>query len=249
MARQKEVAIRSALGASRVRLLRQLLTESLLLSLVGGGFGLLLAWGGVALFSRAESYSLPQFNTVQLNGTVLAFTFVLAIATGVLFGVFPALQTSRSDMHGELKGGAGSSISPGRRRRFTSNVLVVAEIALSLMLLVSAGLLLKDFARLRSVDIGVRRDGVWTAAVQLPEAHYKTDRQQYDFSQSLSERLRRIGGVEDDRSASQLAEPNQQRQRVEIVGDEQVGPFILQRHERRTECGPIDALMLAGKEF
>jgi len=121
MARQKEVAIRSALGASRVRLLRQLLTESLLLSLVGGGFGLLLAWGGVALFSRAESYSLPQFNTVQLNGTVLAFTLVLAIATSVLFGVFPALQTSRSDMHGELKGGAGSSISsrsrPGSRTR------------------------------------------------------------------------------------------------------------------------------------
>jgi putative ABC transport system permease protein len=196
MARQKEVAIRSALGASRVRLQRQLLTESLLLSLVGGGFGLLVAWGGVALFSSAESYSLPQFNTVQLNGTVLAFTFVLAIATGVLFGVFPALQTSRSDMHGELKGGAGSSISPGRRRRFTSNVLVVAEIALSLMLLVSAGLLLKDFERLRSVDIGVRRDGVWTAAVQLPEAHYKTDRQQYDFSQALSEQLRRIGGVD-----------------------------------------------------
>src|SRR5204863_466189 len=90
----------------------------------------------------------------------------------------------------------GSSISPGRRRRFTSNVLVVAEIALSLILLVSAGLLLKDFARLRNVDIGVRRDGVWTAAVQLPEANYKTERQQYDFSQALLERSRRIGGVD-----------------------------------------------------
>jgi len=196
MARQKEVAIRSALGASRIRLLGQLLTESLLLSLAGGVFGLLLAWGGVALFSSAKSYTLPQFNTVQVNGTLLAFTFVLAIGTGVLFGVFPALQTSRPDLHEELKGGAGSSISPGRRRRFTSNVLVVAEIALSLILLVSAGLLLKDFAHLRSVDIGVRRDGVWTAAVQLPEATYKTDRQQYDFSQALLERSRRIGGVD-----------------------------------------------------
>ena len=196
MARQKEVAIRSALGASRVRLLRQLLTESLLLSLAGGGLGLLLAWGGVALFSSAKSYSLPQFNAVQVNGTVLAFTLALAIVTGVLFGVFPALQTSRPDMHGELKGGAGSSISPGRRRRFTSNALVVAEIALALILLVSAGLLLKDFAHLRSLDIGVRRDGVWTAAVQLPEANYKTDRQQYDFSQALLERSRRIGGVD-----------------------------------------------------
>jgi putative ABC transport system permease protein len=196
MARQKEVAIRSALGASRVRLLRQLLTESLLLSLAGGALGLLLASGGVALFSSAESYKLPQFNIVQVNGTVLAFTFALAILTGMLFGVFPALQTSRPDVHGELKGGAGSSISPGRRRRFTSNVLVVAEMALSLILLVSAGLLLKDFARLRNVDIGVRREGVWTAAVQLPEANYKTDRQQYDFSQRLLERVRRIGGVD-----------------------------------------------------
>jgi putative ABC transport system permease protein len=196
MARQKEVAIRSALGASRVRLLRQLLTESLLLSLAGGALGVLLAWGGVALFSSAKSYTLPQFNTIQVNGTVLGFTFALAIATGLLFGVFPALQMSRPDLHEELKGGAGSSISPGRRRRFTSNVLVVAEIALSLLLLVSAGLLLKDFARLRSLDIGVRRDGIWTAAIQLPEATYKTDRQTYDFAEALLEKARRIGGVD-----------------------------------------------------
>ena len=196
LARQKEVAVRSALGASRVRLVRQLLTESLLLSLVGGALGLLLAWGGVSLFSRAKSYGLPEFNVVQVNGTVLAFTFALAIATGVLFGLFPALQMSRPDLHEELKGGAGSSVSPGRRRRFTSHALVVAEIALSMMLLISAGLLLKDFAALRSLDIGVRREGVWTAAVQLPEASYKTDRQKYDFSEALLERARRIGGVD-----------------------------------------------------
>jgi putative ABC transport system permease protein len=196
MARQKEVAIRSALGASRVRLLRQLLTESLLLSVAGAALGLLLAWGGVTLFSSAKSYSLPQFNTVQVNAAVLGFTFALAIATGALFGVFPALQMSRPDLHEELKGGAGSSISPGRRRRFTSHALVVAEIALSLILLVSAGLLLKDFAGLRGLDIGVRRDGVWTAAVQLPEANYKAGRKKYDFAEALLERSRRIGGVD-----------------------------------------------------
>ena len=196
MARQKEVAIRSALGASRARLLGQLLTESLLLSLAGGAFGLLLAWGIVSLFSNAKSYSLPQFNAVQVNPTVLAFTFALAIVTGLVFGIFPALHMSRPDLHEELKGGAGSSISPGRRRRFTSNVLVVAEIALSLMLLVSAGLLLKDFARMRSLDIGVRRDGVWTAAVMLPQAGYKTGRQKYDFSEALLEQARRIGGAD-----------------------------------------------------
>jgi putative ABC transport system permease protein len=196
MARQKEVAIRSALGASRARLLGQLLTESLVLSLAGGALGLLLAWGIVNLFSNAKSYSLPQFNAVQVNLAVLAFTFALAIATGVLFGIFPALQMSRPDLHEELKGGSGSSVSPGRRRRFTSNALVVAEIALSLMLLVSAGLLLKDFARMRGLDIGVRREGVWTGAVNLPEAGYKTNRQQYDFAGTLLEQAKRIPGVD-----------------------------------------------------
>jgi putative ABC transport system permease protein len=196
MARQKEVAIRSALGASRLRLLRQLLTESLLLSLAGGGAGLLLAWGIVELFSKAKSYSLPQFNAVEVNPAVLGFTFALAIVTGILFGVFPALQMSRPDLHEELKGGAGASISHGRRRRLTSNLLVVGEIALSLMLLVSAGLLLEDFARMRNLDIGVRREGVWTAAVRLPDAAYHTDRQQYDFEQALLEKARRIGGAD-----------------------------------------------------
>ncbi len=196
MARQKEVAIRSALGASRMRLLTQLLTESLLLSLVGGALGLILAWGIVDLFSSAKSYSLPQFNAVEVNPSVLGFTFALAVLTGVLFGVFPALQMSRPDLHDELKGGAGASVSHSKRRRFTSNALVVAEIALSLMLLVSAGLLLEDFARMRSLDIGVRREGVWTAAVRLPEAGYKSDRAQYNFEQSLLEKARRIGGAD-----------------------------------------------------
>ncbi|MEI9974288.1 MAG: ABC transporter permease [Ignavibacteriota bacterium] len=196
MARQKEVAIRSALGASRMRLLAQLLTESLLLSLAGGTLGLILAWGIVNLFSSAKSYTLPRFNSVEVNPAVLGFTFALAIVTGLLFGVFPALQMSRPDLHDELKGGAGASVSHGKRRRFTSNVLVVAEIALSLMLLVSAGLLLEDFARMRNLDIGVRRQGVWTAAVRLPQAGYKTDRAQYNFAQSLLEKARRIGGAD-----------------------------------------------------
>ncbi len=196
MARHREVAIRSALGASRMRLVRQLLTESLLLSLVGGGLGLLLAWGIVQWFSKAKSYSLPTFNAVEVNPVVLGFTFALAIVTGVLFGVFPAWQMSRPDLHEELKGGAGAAISHGRRRRLTSNLLVVAEIALSLVLLVSAGLLLEDFARMRNLDIGVRRQGVWTAAVSLPDSSYKSVRQSHDFAQSLLEQTRRVGGAD-----------------------------------------------------
>ena len=196
MARQKEVAIRSALGASRRRLLSQLLTESLMLSLAGGVAGLGLAWGIVKLFSNAKSYTLPQFNAVEVNPAVLGFTFALAIVTGILFGVYPALQMSRPDLHEELKGGAGASISHGRRRRFTSNVLVVAEIALSLMLLASAGLLLEDFARMRSLDIGVRREGVWTAAVRLPDENYKGVVKMHAFGDTLLALAGRIAGAD-----------------------------------------------------
>jgi len=196
VARQKEMAVRSALGASRLRLLRQLITESVLLSVAGGGLGLLLGWGLIAVLPTIGSFPLPGFNPVQLNGTVLAFTFALAVGTGVLFGLAPALQISRPDLHEELKGGSGSSVSPGRRKRVLTNALVAGEIALSTLLLISAGLLLKDFARLRTVDIGVRRDGVWTGAIQLPAATYRTDAQRAGFAQRLLVEVRRIPGVE-----------------------------------------------------
>ena len=196
VARQKEMALRSALGAGRGRLVRQLLTESTLLGLTGGVAGLLLGWGIVAWFSHAKSFALPQFNLIQVNGAVLAFTFGLALATGLLFGLAPALQTSRTDLHEELKGGAGSSLSPSRERRFASDLLVVCEIALSLLLLTGAGMLLKDFARLRALDIGVRADGVWTAAVQLPDANYPKVAQTVQFGQALLERCRRLPGVD-----------------------------------------------------
>ncbi|MCX6631767.1 MAG: ABC transporter permease [Candidatus Solibacter sp.] len=196
VARQKEMAVRGALGASRWRLVRQLLTESLLLAAVGGALGLGLAWAIIALFTSLKSFAVPQFNVIQLNWVAMAFTFTVALATGVLFGIFPALQTSRPDLHEELKGGAGSSVSPSRSRRFTSSALVAGEVALSLMLLVSAGLLLKDFARLRTLDIGVRTEGVWTAAIQLPEADYPTDQKRFDFAESLLEQSRRLAGVE-----------------------------------------------------
>jgi putative ABC transport system permease protein len=190
VARQKEMAIRCALGAARFRLVRQLLTESLLLSLVGGAAGLLVAWAIAGAFPREQFFS-----EIRLNGTVLAFTSALVVGTGMLFGIFPALHTSRPDLHEELKGGAGATNSPGRRRRVTSNSLVVAEIALSLLLLISAGLLLKDFARLRSVDIGVPREGLWTAAIRLPEASYKTRQQMLNFAQSVAEQSRSLAGV------------------------------------------------------
>ena len=196
VARQKEMAVRSALGAARTRLLRQLLTESLLLSCLGGALGLVVAWASIALVTSSKSLALPQFNVIRLNGEVLGFTFALAVITGVLFGLVPALRTSRPDLHEELKGGAGSAISHSKSRRFTSNVLVVGEMALSLLLLVAAGLLLKDFARIRNLDIGVRTEGVFTAAVRLPETAYKQAAQQFQFAQSLLEKSAHIAGVD-----------------------------------------------------
>jgi putative ABC transport system permease protein len=195
LARQKEMAIRTALGAARWRLLRQLLTESLLLSAIGGVLGLAVARATMGLFTYTRA-RLPNVNTVELNGTVLAFAAALVVATSLVFGIVPALQTSRPELHEELKGAAGGSNSPGRRRRFTSDVLVVAEMALSLLLLISAGLLLKNFTQLRNIDIGVRTEGVWTAATQLPEASYKTWQQIHHFKQRLIEETRRIPGVE-----------------------------------------------------
>jgi putative ABC transport system permease protein len=196
VARQKEMAVRNALGAGRGRLLRQLLTESLALSLTGGAIGLLIGWGVIRWFAGVKAIGVPSFSAIQLDLPVLAFTCGLAVLTGVLFGVYPALQTSRPDLHEELKGGAGSSVSHSRRRRFTSNALIVAEFALSLLLLASAGLLLKDFARLRGMDIGVRSKGVWTAALRLPEAAYPKDPERLRFAESLVERARRIPGVD-----------------------------------------------------
>ncbi len=177
-------------------MIRQLLTESLLLSVTGGALGLALGWILISVASQAKNLALPHFTVIRLNPEVLAFTFGLAVATGVLFGLAPALRLSRPDLHGDLKGGAGSSISPGKRRRFLSDALVAGEMALSLLLLVSAGLLLKDFARLRSMDIGVRPDGVFTAAVRLPETQYKKTAQTMEFGQSLLEKSRQIAGVD-----------------------------------------------------
>ncbi|MGO4884013.1 MAG: ABC transporter permease [Bryobacteraceae bacterium] len=231
VARQKEMAVRSALGAARGRLLRQLLTESLLLSMVGGAAGLLLAWLLIALVSQAKTLALPQFTIIQLNGEVLAFTFALSMITGVLFGLAPALRTSRPDLHEELKGGAGSLISPGKHRRLTSDILVAGEMALSMLLLVAAGLLLKDFARLRNLDIGVRPEGVFTAAVRLPDSQYKTGAQQFAFAQSLVEKCAHISGVDEASASDHLPLEGGSNYYVKLRGQtSQMSNLLVERH-------------------
>lgn len=194
-ARQKEMAVRSALGASRRRLLRQSLSESVLLALVGGGAGLLLGWAGIRLLLLLKGVVSPGTAPIGLNASVLAFTFLLALATSILFGLAPAWESARPAMLDDLKGGAGAAVSAGRRRRLVGNGLVAAEIAISLMLLVAAGLLLKSFVRLRSTDFGVRRNGILTAQVNLPSARYGTEAKILTFTQSLLQRVRALPGV------------------------------------------------------
>ncbi len=194
--REREIAIRGALGAARGRLVRQLLTESLLLSMAGGVLGLLLAWGGVRVITTLKHVGLPQSNAIEINLPVLAFTFFVAILTGLVFGLFPALQTSRTNVSEALKGGAGATGTTAHRQHRVGDALVVAEVGLSLLLLVSAALLLKDFLRIRNTDVGVRPEGVWTGALLLPQERYEKQQQQFNFSQALLQKVQNIPGVE-----------------------------------------------------
>ena len=196
VARQKEMAVRGALGAGRIRLVRQLLTESVLLSSTGAILGLLLAGGGVRVIASLKHLGLPQHNAIAIDPTVLGFTFGLAVLTGLIFGIVPALQISRPDLYEELKGGAGAANTGGRRRRSASNALVVAEMGLSLLLLLSAALLLKDFMRMRNNNIGVQPEGVWSAAIALPKAKYSDDAQVFNFGNTLLDKVQHISGVE-----------------------------------------------------
>jgi putative ABC transport system permease protein len=194
-ARQKEMAVRGALGASRGRLIRQSLSESMLLALLGGGAGLLSGWAGIHLVPLVKTIVPPGTPPIGINISVFAFTFLLALATGILFGLAPAWIYSRPAVLDELKGGSGAAVSAGRRRSFLGNGLVAAEIAISLTLLIAAGLLLKSFVRLRSIDFGVRRSGILTARVNLPEAKYGSDAKVLEFTRALLQRVRGLPGV------------------------------------------------------
>lgn len=193
-ARNKEVAIRSALGATRADLVRQLLTESLLLALVGGALGLLLAWVGVGTLAALNPTNLPQVDDLGIDGTVLLFTLGIALTTGIIFGLVPALQTSRSNLQGALREGGRSAVSDVSGQRVRRG-LVVAEVALALMLLVGAGLLIRSFARLQRVDPGFNAENVLTLGVSLPSAKYASDAARIAFFNELLPRIVVTPGV------------------------------------------------------
>ncbi len=192
--REKEVAIRLALGARRWRIIRQLLTESVLLGVLGGAVGLLLAvWGLSALVALAPA-DIPRLDQTGIDARVLAFTLGISLVTGLIFGLVPALQASRPDVNDALKeGGRGSTGGGGARIR---NLLVVSEIALSLVLLVGAGLLIRSFMRLQQFELGFNPEHLITMRVQLPGSKYKERKQVADFFQQLFERIEAVPGVQ-----------------------------------------------------
>ncbi len=192
-ARQKELAIRMALGASRSRLIRQLLTESLLVALFGGALGLLLAGWGMASLRILAAREIPCVQDVGLNADVLSFTLALSVLTGVAFGLIPALQSSKSQVNQPLKEG-GRSAEPGMHARRVRDVLVVLQTALALVLLVGAGLLLNSFRRLTSINAGFNPDNVLTCEISLPSSKYKNP-QIVSFFQRLLEGVRALHGV------------------------------------------------------
>src|SRR5687767_7486584 len=192
-ARQKEFALRAALGAGRWRIVRQLLIESLLLAVAGGALGFALSLWALHLLLNAIPIQLPFWMDFGIDLRVLAFTLGITLLTGLVFGAVPALQTSRVDLNDTLKeGGRGAVGFRGRSR----SLLVVTEIALSLVLLVGAGLMIQSFLRLRRVNIGLDAKNVFTATVLLPRAKYREPQQRITFFKQLVERVRNVPGVE-----------------------------------------------------
>ncbi len=191
-ARQRELVIRASLGAGRGRLIRQLLVESAILALVGGGLGLMLALWGVDLLAAARPASIPTATRFAVDGQVLGFTLVLSLGVGVLLGLLPALRASQVSLVETLKDtGAGSARFRGRAR----DALVVAEVALALMLLVGAGLLMRTFMRISNLDLGFRPEGVLTLTMSAPESRFPGVDSLRSFPEQVRERLGALPGV------------------------------------------------------
>jgi len=193
--RRREIAVRTALGAGRARLLRQLLTESLLLSLLGGCFGILVAYTSVSLLRGVLTDVLPQPTPLRVGLVPLAFTFLVCVAAGVLFGLAPALQSSSVESSDALKSKGSLHAGATRHASWLRNTLVAGEIALSLALLTTAGLLLRTFENLRNTNLGIQPEHVLTAAVKLPGVHYKTLDQSWQFYEQPLQKLSASPGV------------------------------------------------------
>ncbi|MEW6209480.1 MAG: ABC transporter permease [Acidobacteriota bacterium] len=192
--RHKEIAIRIALGGSRWRLIRQFLTESALLSVIGGGAGLLLAMWGVDFLVAASPVQLPHAGEIGVDGWALAFTALASLATGLVFGIVPALQATRPDVQETLKE-TGQSVTAGIARNRLRKTLVVAEIALALILLACAGLLINSFLRLQRVPTGFDPKNVLTMRISLPRSRYAEPHRQAAFFEQVLQKISALEGA------------------------------------------------------
>jgi predicted permease len=195
-AREREIAVRSALGASRWRVVRQLLTESLLLSVVGGIFGILIAYGGTRfLIANTPPGRIPRLEEVGMDWRVLLFTLAISVLTGLIFGIMPSLHAAKVDLTTSLNEG-GRSGGQGARGRSLRSALMIAEVSMALLLLIGAGLLIRSFERLRQVDKGFQSEKLLTANIALSEAKYEEPPQQAVFFDQLLKRLEALPGVQ-----------------------------------------------------
>ena len=195
LSRRKEIAIRSALGASRRRVLQQVLSETLLLALVGGAIGLVIAHFGVALIVKFLGQQLPHSTEIGLDGWVLAFALGISLLTGLLAGLLPAIRLTRGDVNQALKQGLGRTDSDSGGNR-TRSALVVCEVALSLVLLVGAGLMIRSLLLLRAVDPGFKPQNVLTLTVSVAANKFPVPAQQVSFFDQVLQRVRALPGVE-----------------------------------------------------
>jgi len=201
--RGREVAIRTAMGAGRARVLRQLLTESVLLSLAGGILGILMAWASLGPLLKIAAGSVPQGAPIGLDPWVLAFTAGVSLVTGLLFGIVPALRTAKLDLRETLnEGSRGSTAGPGQHR--LRGALVAAEIALAMLLLVGSGLLLRSFSRLQELPPGFRPDHLLVADIPLSQTAYAKPQDRYQFFDRLVDRAKTLPGVRSAAAASFL---------------------------------------------
>ena len=220
--REKELAICSALGAGRGRLVRQMLTENMLLALAGGALGLLLAfWIADLLPSFAAEYS-PRAGEISIDGRVLVFACGITLLTGVAFGLIPALQASVPDLINSLKEG-GRGGGAGLRSHRSRNTLIVTEVALALMLLIGAGLLMKSFLLLQRVDLGVQPQNVLTFRIALSRESYPKSQQIADFYAQLIERLKVLPGIQSVAATGELPLQGGVNWQVNIEGRQQSG--------------------------
>ncbi|HEX8476059.1 MAG TPA: ABC transporter permease [Pyrinomonadaceae bacterium] len=204
ISRGKEIAIRTALGASRGRIVRQLLTESVIIGLAGGGLGVLLALWGLDLVLAAIPIELPFWIRFDIDGGVLLFTLLVSMLTGVIFGLAPALQVSKPDLNEMLKEGGGRGSTGGARRNRLRGALVVSEIALSLLLLIGATLMIQSFLRMQSAEPGLDPRNVLTMQLSLPDTKYADEQKRTAFFTDALERIEALPEVSAAAAASSV---------------------------------------------